>query len=127
MQRLQISIATFVKKWNFAAGVCYFDDQTCWFNHTLKRKTFSTPFQCKACDKTFTIRSHYLKHNKQNHPNSVPTCKNIIDGKCKFGDGNCWFMHENIEKIQGEKIENNEMIQRTRLGLFNVTTKLFCC
>ena len=32
---------------------------------------------------------------------------------------NCWFMHENIEKIQGEKIENNEMIQRTR-------TKLFC-
>ena len=45
--------------WNFAAGVCDFDDQTCWFNHNLKRKTFSTLFQCKACDKTFTIRTQF--------------------------------------------------------------------
>ena len=53
----------------------------------------------------------YLKHKKQNHPNLVPICKNTIGGECKFGDRNCWFIHDHVYN-ENENIANNAVIQK---------------
>ena len=52
----------------------------CWFIHDNKCELMpSPPLNRRYCDQTFSIRSEYLKHRKQDHANQVPMCKSVKD------------------------------------------------
>ena len=61
-------------------------------------------------------------HRKREHGNIVSECFENENGWCRFGDKNCWFMHEkkiskskseseNIERENSE-IKTSEMFER---------------
>ena len=53
----------------------------------------------------------FFKSQKKNHGQSVPYCKNLKNGECKYGNEYCWFKHadkENWNDNENNKNENNE-------------------
>ena len=96
--------------WKFEAGICDFDDSSCWFSHSLNRKEDLKMLKCRSCEKEFKTLSDCLKHKKQEHPNLVSFCKNETEGTCKFGKGRCWFKHnETKDIIEPSEISDNQM------------------
>ena len=52
-----------------------------------------------------------MRHKKQDHIQNVARCSNENEN-CKFGFGNCWFLHtENIEKAYESEKNVNENIK----------------
>ena len=93
--------------WNYADGKCEFDDEKCWFLH----KSENESFECTSCNKTFKVQAKLLHHRKINHIDSVPSCKKLISGTCKYGSEKCWFNHSDL--INNPQNENNENEQNT--------------
>ena len=98
--------------WKFPSEKCGYNDDTCWFIHTL---TQTKEFKCNLCNKTFLNQSESLTHKKQNHKQLVPSCNNFKQGACKFTDSECWFNHSNISEVNNhsevmEIKETKEMI-----------------
>ena len=62
--------------------------------------------------KEIAVQTKLLHHRKRNHLDSVPNCRNMISGTCKYGTENCWFNHgerENTSKNEiNEKLNGNE-------------------
>ena len=85
--------------WNFVAGTCDLGDKNCWFNHCKSlNDSEAEHFKCRSCEKVFKSQPECLKHRKLEHSNFVPLCKNEMNGTCKFGNTNCWFIHDSIKK-----------------------------
>ena len=98
--------------WNYQAGNCEFQDDSCWFAHKQTNDFTSEQFKCNTCQFTFKNRLEYLGHRKLNHMEMVPICKNIIKGKCEYSEDKCWFNHQRISnqnKNETETIENQLM------------------
>ena len=69
------------------------------------------------CKKKSSIQPEYLLHRKTKHATLVSMCKNDVKGICKYGENNCWFIHD---KNDNATFENKEVIQQ----LFNVMEKM---
>ena len=62
--------------------------------------------------KHLQTRIKFLHHRKRFLKYSVQTCKNIVSGKCKYGNGKCWFNHDESkdsteDKNSDKKIEED--------------------
>ena len=67
----------------FVEGKCEYGDTLCWFIHKIDRQIQeATELKCKHCEKTFKTRSTFMKHRKSEHSESVPACKNVLNGAC---------------------------------------------
>ena len=58
--------------------------------------------------KTFENKDKFLHHRKKHHTESVQTCKNLVSGKCIYGNGKCWFNHGDPKDSIGD--ENDQKI-----------------
>ena len=94
--------------WKFTAGKCEFGDDSCWFSHTRNSSSEEhKSFDCSSCGKLFETLSHLLHHKKNEHRASVKACKNAVNETCRFGEKNCWFLHDNeilLEKTQNQSV-----------------------
>ena len=94
--------------WNYASGNCKFGEDDCWFSHSNGDETRrgDSSFECNNCDETFSVKARFLHHMKKHHVESVPTCRNMTEGACRYGRVKCWFNHG--DQINSTKDENNE-------------------
>ena len=81
--------------------------EKCLYDHSDgTQSNTSTNFKCNVCEESFRYQSQFLKHRKINHPETVPKCKTISDGKtCQFGD-QCGFSHD-LEAGTNKTLEQN--------------------
>ena len=70
--------------WNFSLGKCGRSDESCWFHHSESKS-----IQCNFCKKTFPNQSQFMNHRKKHHQQSVPTCRNYVNGSCLYTNENC--------------------------------------
>jgi hypothetical protein len=81
-------------------GKCEYGDALCWFIHEVDSNIpfqDATDLKCKKCDNTFKTRLSFMKHRKSEHGDSVPTCRNALNGSCEYGISKCWFIHYDSE------------------------------
>ena len=83
----------------YKEGQCQFSSNHCWWRHDEVMNESKEP-QCIKCKSTFEDKSNLMSHLKQNHPTSVPLCKNYEKGDCRFNDKFCWFKHNNVSQKQ---------------------------
>ena len=93
----------------FKKDCCIFDEDTCWYRHSVKQTNFEenvvSDYPCKECDKLFGSRPELMKHKKQQHKESVSKCKDFIQGSCTLSTYSCWFLHEE----SGDKNETEQV------------------
>ena len=117
---------------DFSNGICPYEDRACWYKHCKAGNDYRpdlTTFKCNSCDETFTTKSGFMYHNKENHKNNISECKQSRSGTCWFGDKKCWFNHnsndENSEKRNDEELsENQEMIEKILSMMENFTKRI---
>ena len=51
-------------------------------------------------------KKEFMRHRKREHENIVSECFENENCWCRFGDKNCWFIHE--KKISESKSENSK-------------------
>ena len=78
----------------FIEGNCNFGTDKCWYSHT-KNNQKTTTFKCSKCEQVFETRPDFMLHKKKDHSESIPICREALNGTCKFGKINCWYNHEN--------------------------------
>ena len=119
----------------FREGKCVFEKDICWFKHeqleTTQNSTIAQKlkeYNCGFCGKIFNSKKEFMIHRKREHGNIVSECFENENGWCRFGDKNCWFIHDDEKKIAKSKsesansgIETSEMFKR----LFDIMEK-FC-
>ena len=93
--------------WNYASGKCDFGDDKCWFIHKSEN---GGRFECTSCETTFAVQAKLLQHRKQNHIDSVQSCRNMVSGACKYGIEKCWFNHSDLINENNEKLNDNEEV-----------------
>ena len=73
--------------------------EKCLYDHTdTVPNNKGNHMECNTCDETLIYLSMFLKHRKLKHPNTVPECKSLREGKnCSFGE-KCWFNHNDLNK-----------------------------
>ena len=75
--------------------------ENCLYDHSddiLEDQTNKS--KCNICDESFNYKSQFLKHRKTNHPQTVPPCKTVKEGKiCQFSE-RCGFGHEPLDNQQ---------------------------
>ena len=100
----------------YLRGNCMYDENVCWYSHTIKesdKNVRQQDFDCKFCEKVFERKSDFMRHRKIEHPEKIAICTNQRDSWCIFGSENCWYRHDNhITNEKIENIENSELIQR---------------
>ena len=80
--------------WKFAACACHYGNH-CWFNHPkINLDQEPEEIKCTICENKFTTKSELHTHNKKHHKRSIPICRNASNGKCRYGDLRCWFIHD---------------------------------
>ena len=83
----------------------------CWFSHDQSKNSVLPDFACNICDDKFKIQSKFMKHKKEYHTESIPMCRDKMNGYCHYGANYCWFKHEenNDEKYE---TESSNMIKK---------------
>ena len=105
--------------WNYSTETCMYGETDCWFIH--KGQASVPEFKCKLCDKHFLNRAELQQHRKSVHPNTIPMCKNILNGgRCLF-EKNCLFKHVESETV---KLENSEVMMKILDFMEKVTEKI---
>ena len=114
----------------YAEGTCPFDEDSCWYRHTKTTKnsrTKSSDFTCKTCDKTYSHITDFMRHSKCANYHLIPQCFNMSQGKCIFGDEQCWFKHERNEQDHDNEnikdIEENQTVTQQMLDMLEKLTK----
>ena len=107
--------------WKYSAGNCEFSDEHCWFNHCSKE---SHKFECGRCENVFSSQSDFHSHQKEQHWQFIPMCKNFKT--CIYSKKTCWFKHENNEnRNEDENNVNNEiMIQKLIQMMEKITERM---
>ena len=101
--------------WNYQGGCKYHPN--CWFSHEATENQYSQQYNCNSCDNLFISKGELSKHRKKHHPEMVSTCKNIVTGKCRYGDEKCWFIHyarnkDNHSEHEDMNNEDKSLIER---------------
>ena len=108
--------------WNYSTETCMYGETDCWFIH--KGQSSVLEFKCKLCDEHFFNRSELQQHRKSIHPNTIPMCKNILNGgRCLF-DKNCLFKHVESETSEIIKLENSEVMMKILDFMEKVTERI---
>ena len=55
-------------------------------------------YPCKHCDKMFGLRSDLMKHKKTDHLDTVPRCRDFLQGNCNSPANSCWYIHTTEQK-----------------------------
>ena len=77
------------------------EGKECWYDHsdgisTQNRRENTEKNKCKTCEEMFNSKTQLLTHRKEEHPETVPECKSIREGKeCEYGD-KCRFRHKEL-------------------------------
>ena len=105
--------------WKYSAGNCEFGDENCWFDHCSKKSK-----KWVWCEDVFSSQSDFHSHQKVQHRQFVPMCKNFKT--CIYGEEICWFNHENImSRNEDENIANNEnMIKKLIQMMEKITERM---
>ena len=90
----------------FMEGKCTFGDE-CWYSHKTNARKTVTEYTCKICEQVFKFKAEFMKHKRHEHVESVPVCRDALNGTCHFGNTKCWFKHEEIENFDGNENGNN--------------------
>ena len=101
----------------FLQGNCAYKNDICWYNHdNLIEKEFElnhenndeNKFNCRFCDKTFSLKEHFMIHKKADHIQAVPKCRKFMKGDCKLKSDQCWYTHDKIKSVKmQEKNQEN--------------------
>ena len=106
-------------------GKCVFGIK-CWYIHEEHLmdvdESFTTQdikFKCNFCDFESESKDRFMKHKKDSHRENVSKCNNFISGNCKRTDSNCWYIHNHVQKHEGEssKQEQDEIQQQVFRGV----------
>jgi hypothetical protein len=74
-------------------GKCKFGAGSCWYNHgTISAQGDDDTFKCYGCNIMFKVKSHLMKHRRDEHIDKTPLCKN---GSFCFYKENCWWKYQN--------------------------------
>lgn len=104
---------------NYAIGKCDFSAESCWWRHAKEQEKNSENSDCYICNKAFKSRAEMMMHRKKNHPNVVRKCEMFLTNSCRYREGSCWFVHEEITVNTGnvevdddisKKKENNQSV-----------------
>ena len=106
--------------WNYASGKCDFGDDKCWFIHKSEN---GGRFECTSCETTFAVQAKLLQHRKQNHIDSVQSCRNMVSGACKYGIEKYWFNNSDLINENGEKLNDNEEVVEKIFKMMEKFTK----
>ena len=99
--------------WHFSSGTCPYRDEQCWFIHATDKSNSSvSEYTCNICEKVCSNHSNFLQHRKKYHEEHVPSCKNFYKGECTYGNGKCWFNHNDNKIIIENEHENKDVVQR---------------
>ena len=90
-------------------NTCKFNEKSCWFVH---KKNVLQELKCRYCEHTFNSKSGVMFHQKKNHEDKIPMCKNHIQSKCKYRH-KCWFTHPAMEKANHANVIVNEIDMST--------------
>lgn len=74
----------------YQSDSCKFNEKSCWFVHKMNEPTEN---KCRYCEEQFYSKSEVMIHQKQEHEEKIPICKNHIKSNCKYKDKKCWFIH----------------------------------
>ena len=113
--------------WKYSSCNCSYGDTECWFKHDQNNAVQeSTIIKCTLCDQEFERQAEVLKHKKQQHRSTVSKCNNQKGGKCTFGDRNCWFIHDDLEKEHSDGItkEQSDVLQKVFGMLEKMTERI---
>ena len=91
---------------NFSEAKCGFQD-SCWFSHDASKCKDAPKFECNLCDKSFTIKTIFMSHRKQEHGKFVEMCRDEMIGSCRYGSKKCWFTHQNKNLNINENMTKN--------------------
>ena len=86
----------------------------------------SHKFICSICDKTFTFKTPFMLHKRNEHDQSVDLCKDYLNNKCPYEKAECWYHHREKEK---PKTQSNipEPNSNATVKSSNSTTKFKPC
>ena len=56
----------------------------------------------------FINQSQFINHRKKHHQQSVPTCRNYVNGSCLYTNENCWFKYDSSEGNEENENSNNK-------------------
>ena len=106
--------------WNL--GTCMFGETNCWFRH--EGYIQAQDIDCKLCNENFFNKKELQQHMKNNHPNTIPACRNILNkNECSYGE-HCWYKHHENDTSEIDDLENNEIIQKIFAFMEKMTMKI---
>ena len=82
---------------------CKFNEKSCWYVH---KKDVVGELKCRYCEQIFYSKSDVMFHQKKDHIDKIPICKNHVHAKCKYKI-KCWYTHPAIESNDAN-MSNNE-------------------
>ena len=88
----------------FQDRICDFTSESCWWNHEDKMNS-PERIHCYVCMKTFDTKKEMMGHRKKYHVNLVKQCTNFLEGKCRFQNEFCWFIHMKTTTKDDSKAE----------------------
>jgi hypothetical protein len=80
-------------------------------------------FKCGFCENVFEHKSDFMNHRKKQHTQSVPACRDNINGTCRRDTSTCWFKHEDSNHENTEH-ESSDMMKRLFEMMENFTERM---
>ena len=92
------------KKCDFQATTEYQLKKHFSLKHTLQGVKEDEEIRCKNCGEQVIGKRNLMVHRKQQHRNTVATCKNYLEGKCPRSPENCWWNHQNVPEKKDDTV-----------------------
>ena len=80
-------------------------------------------FKCGFCEEVFKHKSDFMNHRKQHHPQSVPACRDNVNGTCRHDTNTCWFIHQDFNNENHDQ-ESTDMMKRLFQMMENFTDRI---
>ena len=86
--KLCIYVASCVEELDWHFGDAHDDD-----DDETKESEVNSQFTCNICGRINRSKGELMIHRKNNHSQTVKTCKYFIEGKCQIPEDDCCFKH----------------------------------
>ena len=89
-------------------------------------------FICTICNKTFTFKTPFMIHKRNEHDESVDICEDYLNDKCPYEKEKCWYHHREKDKPKHTQPEasgstNNQHNMATQINRSNDAMKFKPC
>ena len=84
--KLCIYLASCVEELDWHFGDAHDDD-----DDETKESEVNSQFTCNISGRINRSKGELMIHRKNNHSQTVKTCKYFIEGKCQIPEDDCWF------------------------------------